>query len=165
MINNKTIEKFREIETPFYYYDLDVLRSTLDVVKKEYVEAELRRREKILKKYVQLRVVMGDLDRISKLQYICVLFGSYAKGVPKTDSDVDLLFIIPKEYDYGTFEILTRNAFITGNVDVNIGFDESLHEMWSTPLKLNVGNELLKGHIVLRGAEAFLEARRKHYVG
>jgi diaminopimelate decarboxylase len=35
MINKKTIEKFGEIETPFYYYDLDVLRSTLDVVKKE----------------------------------------------------------------------------------------------------------------------------------
>ena len=35
MIDNKTIEKFREIETPFYYYDLDILRSTLDVVKKE----------------------------------------------------------------------------------------------------------------------------------
>jgi diaminopimelate decarboxylase len=35
MINNLTIEKFRDIETPFYYYDLDILRSTLDVVKKE----------------------------------------------------------------------------------------------------------------------------------
>lgn len=35
MINNKIIEKFRDIETPFYYYDLDVLISTLDVVKKE----------------------------------------------------------------------------------------------------------------------------------
>jgi diaminopimelate decarboxylase len=35
MIDNKTLEKFREIETPFYYYDLDVLRSTLEVVKKE----------------------------------------------------------------------------------------------------------------------------------
>ena len=35
MIDNKTIEKFRKIETPFYYYDLDVLRSTLDLVKKE----------------------------------------------------------------------------------------------------------------------------------
>lgn len=35
MINNRTLEKFREIETPFYYYDLDVLRSTLDIVKKE----------------------------------------------------------------------------------------------------------------------------------
>lgn len=35
MINNKTIEKFGKIETPFYYYDLDVLRSTLESVKKE----------------------------------------------------------------------------------------------------------------------------------
>lgn len=35
MINKNTIEKFREIETPFYYYDLDVLKATLDVVKKE----------------------------------------------------------------------------------------------------------------------------------
>jgi diaminopimelate decarboxylase len=35
MISKITTEKFRTIETPFYYYDLDVLRSTLDVVKKE----------------------------------------------------------------------------------------------------------------------------------
>ena len=35
MINKKTTEKFREFATPFYYYDLDILRSTLDVVKKE----------------------------------------------------------------------------------------------------------------------------------
>ena len=35
MITKITIEKFRKIETPFYYYDLDILRSTLDVVKKE----------------------------------------------------------------------------------------------------------------------------------
>jgi len=35
MINNITLEKFSEIETPFYYYDLNVLRPTLEVVKKE----------------------------------------------------------------------------------------------------------------------------------
>jgi diaminopimelate decarboxylase len=35
MIDRNTIEKFREIETPFYYYDLDVLKSTLNVLKKE----------------------------------------------------------------------------------------------------------------------------------
>jgi diaminopimelate decarboxylase len=35
MITNNTIDKFKRIETPFYYYDLDVLKSTLDVVKKE----------------------------------------------------------------------------------------------------------------------------------
>ena len=35
MIDLKTIAKFREIETPFYYYDLDVLYSTLNQLKKE----------------------------------------------------------------------------------------------------------------------------------
>jgi diaminopimelate decarboxylase len=35
MITNNIIDKFRKIETPFYYYDLEVLRSTLDTVKKE----------------------------------------------------------------------------------------------------------------------------------
>jgi diaminopimelate decarboxylase len=35
MINKKTVEKLRKIETPFYYYDLDVLRYTLDILKKE----------------------------------------------------------------------------------------------------------------------------------
>lgn len=35
MIGKKYIEKFREIETPFYFYDLDILRSTLQVVKTE----------------------------------------------------------------------------------------------------------------------------------
>lgn len=35
MIDSKTLLKFGEIETPFYYYDLDVLRATLDLVKKE----------------------------------------------------------------------------------------------------------------------------------
>lgn len=35
MISSNFKERFREIETPFYFYDLDVLRSTLDIVKKE----------------------------------------------------------------------------------------------------------------------------------
>jgi len=35
MIDKNTIERFRNIATPFYYYDLDVLTSTLGVLKKE----------------------------------------------------------------------------------------------------------------------------------
>jgi diaminopimelate decarboxylase len=35
MISQKTIQKFRKIETPFYYYDLNVLKSTLDNLKNE----------------------------------------------------------------------------------------------------------------------------------
>lgn len=35
MINNSYIQKFESIDTPFYFYDLDVLRSTLNKVKRE----------------------------------------------------------------------------------------------------------------------------------
>ena len=35
MITQLILGKFRDISTPFYYYDLNVLRSTLDVLKKE----------------------------------------------------------------------------------------------------------------------------------
>ena len=35
MISDNISGKFREIDTPFYYYDLDVLRSTLETVSKE----------------------------------------------------------------------------------------------------------------------------------
>lgn len=35
MINKKTLEKFRDLPTPFYYYDLDVLNETLATLKKE----------------------------------------------------------------------------------------------------------------------------------
>lgn len=35
MKTNFKTDKFREIETPFYYYDLDVLRNALDVLRKE----------------------------------------------------------------------------------------------------------------------------------
>ncbi len=136
-----------------------------DIVTKEYIITELNRRDKVIKKYTALRRVIEDLEKVPKFQYICILFGSYAKGNPKHDSDIDLLFIIPKDYDYGKFEMVTKHTFITGHVDINIGLDESLHEMWSNPSKLNVGNELLKGHIVLKGAEGFLEAWRKHNVG
>jgi diaminopimelate decarboxylase len=35
MITQSVLEKFGDIATPFYYYDLNVLRSTLDTLKKE----------------------------------------------------------------------------------------------------------------------------------
>ena len=35
MFGSKTVEKFSEIETPFYYYDLALLKQTLDIYTKE----------------------------------------------------------------------------------------------------------------------------------
>ncbi|HPR72815.1 MAG TPA: diaminopimelate decarboxylase [Bacteroidales bacterium] len=42
MINKETIEKFRNIKTPFYYYDLDILNSTLDILKEESANSGIK---------------------------------------------------------------------------------------------------------------------------
>ncbi|MGE5420193.1 MAG: diaminopimelate decarboxylase [Chloroflexota bacterium] len=39
MIDKRYIEKFRQVETPFYFYDLDVLKKTLETIRKESVKA------------------------------------------------------------------------------------------------------------------------------
>jgi hypothetical protein len=96
--------------------------------------------------------------------FICILFGSQVLK-PKSTSDLDLLFVIPREYDFGAFERNIRNKLIAVNADIVIVPESSLHEMWANPQKLNVGNELLKKHIILYGAEHFWNLWRKHHVG
>jgi len=54
MTISSNIEKLRELETPFYYYDLDVLRSTIEVIKKESADT--------FGKYIELHEIRrGDL--------------------------------------------------------------------------------------------------------
>ena len=42
MISKKTIDKFRDLPTPFYFYDLDVLHSTCETIRKESLASEYR---------------------------------------------------------------------------------------------------------------------------
>jgi len=100
MINNKTLEKIRKFETPFYYYDLDVLRSTLESVKKESDNSGYR---------VHYAVKANSNNRILKIICSygfgadCVSFNEIAAaisagfspseivfaGVGKTDKDIE----------------------------------------------------------------------------
>jgi len=129
-----------------------------------YVVAEIERSNDLCKKNKVVSIVRDDVKDINN-NFVCILFGSQVEK-PNSNSDVDLLFLVPKNYNYGSFEKMAHNALISsGKVDVNIAFDESLHEMLSHPEKLNIGNELLKKHIVLYGAEHFLNLLRKHHVG
>src|SRR3989338_8564078 len=64
--------------------------------------ASLYGRNLFFKKYPAISLLVKDVEEsLSDLFYILLLFGSYAKGNPKNDSDIDLLFIIPtkKESD------------------------------------------------------------------
>lgn len=134
-------------------------------VYKEYISAELARRDKILQKYSNLAVVLEDLEKLTPVQFICLVFGSYAQKKATKTSDIDLLFVIPEDYDYKNFEKKVKNILTVPRTDINITTEQGLVEMWQKPGQLNVGNELLKGHIILKGAEAFLCLRRKYYAG
>ena len=140
------------------------LRTKTEVCK-EYISVELVRRDKILQKYSNLAIVLDDIEKITPAQYICLVFGSYAKNKATKESDIDLLFVIPDEYEYKTFERKIKTALTVPKTDINITTEHGLLEMWQKPGQLNVGNELLKGHITLKGAEAVLYLRRKYYAG
>ncbi len=133
--------------------------------KEEYLITELERRRDKIDRHEVIGVLDDELDRAGYNQFICVLFGSYAGETAKKDSDIDLLFVIPGDYDYGKFEKSVKSAINIPKADIHITTEEGLLEMWSTPLKFNIGNELLKKHIILRGAESFLRLRRRYYVG
>lgn len=134
-------------------------------VAEEYILTELERKKAVVHKYPRLKILGYDLERLPLTQYICLLFGSYAEGKAKPGSDIDLLFVIPETYNYTQFEGMVRGVLTSSLVDVQITTEQGLREMWNTPGKFNVGNELLRKHVVLYGAEAFLQLRRKWHNG
>lgn len=140
-----------------------ILRPDFSKSHSNYLLAEMERTNDLCKKNTLAAIVRKNLLEVNK-NFICVLFGSQTVK-PKPNSDIDLLFVIPKEYDFNEFERIVRNALIAVNADITIVPESSLHEMWANPQKLNIGNELLKKHLILYGAEHFWNLWRKHHVG
>jgi len=131
----------------------------------DYITVENRRKEEIKEKYKVINVLEEDLSKVRYNQYICILFGSYAEKKAKKGSDIDLLFVIPEQFNYAYFERDVKDKVLLSNADISITTEKGLLEMWYNPSKLNVGNELLRKHIILKGAEAFLNLRRIYHMG
>ena len=115
------------------------------------------------KKQKHLSLIKNQILTINR-QCICLLFGSQVKEQRK-ESDIDLLFVLPDDADYSLFEKQVKMILSPYNCDINIVTQRGLLEMWANPKKLNVGNEILKKHIVFYGAEHFINLLREHYVG
>ena len=142
-----------------------IITLNLEMVNDDYITVEMERKKEILRIYKTLNLLTKDLEQVTFNQFICILFGSYAEKKAKKDSDLDLLFVIPEDYNYEQFEKTIKNALTLPSQDLNITTEKGLTDMWNNPLKLNLGNEILKKHIILSGAEQFLRLRRKYYVG
>lgn len=100
MINNKTLEKFKDLPTPFYYYDLDILRSTLDTVKKESENAGYKVHYAVKANHNQriLKIISSyglGADCVSGNEIAASIEAGFSPssivfaGVGKTDKDID----------------------------------------------------------------------------
>ncbi len=89
--------------------------------------------------------------------FILLVFGSYAKGKQKKDSDVDILMIVERTAEAEKQERALQNTAETflKHAECRVIGLESVQEMLAKREKVNVLNETLNNHILLFGAEAY----------
>ncbi|MBI4159516.1 nucleotidyltransferase domain-containing protein [Candidatus Woesearchaeota archaeon] len=113
-----------------------------NLVSKTYIlQAELHKLAKLLRHNPELGVIFEDILKKTDAKLI-VLFGSYAKGLAKKDSDVDI-YIETKNRD-----VKKVIEAIHSKINVKIG---------SFDIKSPLIKEIIKDHVILRGIEVFYD--------
>ena len=113
------------------------------------------KKHKILKTYF--------LDLFKEIKgfdiYSFIIFGSYAKGKETEKSDLDILIVIEDKKKSDKLHKIINNSFSLSNVEISpmIIDRKDFVEMLANKIKLNVGKEALKNHIILHGIERFWE--------
>ncbi|PIN77043.1 hypothetical protein COV15_03410 [Candidatus Woesearchaeota archaeon CG10_big_fil_rev_8_21_14_0_10_34_12] len=112
---------------------------------KNYVySAELYKLNKLLKKHKELSIILEDIKKSFKKGMI-ILFGSYAKGNPKEDSDIDIY-------------LETANNNIKGKIgELNSKLSIKIGDFDTNSLLIK---EIIKNHIIIRGIEEFYERNK-----
>ncbi|MEN7982625.1 MAG: nucleotidyltransferase domain-containing protein [Nanoarchaeota archaeon] len=112
---------------------------------KNYIySAEIYKFSKLLKKYPELEIIFEEIKNKFSQEMI-ILFGSYAKGIAKKESDIDI-FIETQDK-----KVKSKIEYINSKINVKIGkFD-----MNSLLIK-----EINKNHIIIKGVEKFYEKNK-----
>ncbi|MBD3355448.1 ArsR family transcriptional regulator [Candidatus Woesearchaeota archaeon] len=113
-----------------------------NLISRSYVyEAELNKLVKLLRKHPKLGVIFEEIiDKTD--EKIIMLFGSYAKGLEKEISDIDIYI------DTKNRNVKKLVEGINSKIRVKIG---------SFDAKSLLIKEIIKNHIILRGIEEFYE--------
>jgi predicted nucleotidyltransferase len=132
------------------YFRLNTAKSeTKDVL----VSAEITRKMELLKKQRTLANIFRKDDRIVGI------FGSYAEGAQKDSSDIDI-FIIgtkrKKDYD-------EQGKFL--DLPISIKYFPETEFLNMIKQKNNLLKEIAKKHIIIFGAERFVESLWSTYYG
>lgn len=105
------------------------------------IMAELYKLNKVIRIYPALRKIIEAIKRHSKIK-LAILFGSYAKGIAKRDSDIDIF-------------IETRDRNLKKEL-----------QLLNSKLSVKIGNynranllirEIEKNHVIIKGLELYYE--------
>jgi len=109
---------------------------------KNYIySAEIYKLSKLVGKHPELGIIFEDIKNIAK-KGIIILFGSYAKGDYKKESDFDIY-------------IETLDSSIKGKIkEINSKINLKIGKFNLDSLLVK---EIIKNHIILRGVEKFYE--------
>jgi len=109
---------------------------------KNYIySSEIHKLNKLLKKHPELSIIFEDIKRNFPKGMI-ILFGSYAKGISKPESDIDIYL------ETNDNNIKNKIKEINSKLSIKIGkFD----------IKSLLIKEVIKNHIIIRGMEDFYE--------
>ena len=112
---------------------------------KNYVySGEIYKLNKLLKKHPELSIIFEDIKKNFPKGMI-ILFGSYAKGNEKSDSDIDLY-------------LETTNNKIKGKIkELNSKLSIKIGEFEVNSLLIK---EIIKNHIIIRGVEEYYERNK-----
>jgi predicted nucleotidyltransferase len=112
----------------------------------------------------KIKILSGEIeDKLAGKFYILILFGSYAKGTSKMESDIDLLFVIPSRQDIENYREKINKALKLHPAvkkDFSVVAVKDFIEMLDQ--KYTVGREAFLHCIVLFGAEQYYNSIKGH---
>ncbi len=125
------------------------------------------RKEKFFQQYPMIKITAADfLKKTKNSFFVLLVFGSYAEGSPRKDSDVDILIILPEE-DKNDSLARQLNAIFslsTPKPHLQVISQMSFKEMVAKRDEANIINESLNKHIIIFGAEAYYKLLGERHV-
>lgn len=124
-----------------------------------FINAQMAREFLIKNKKISL-IVTEITNSIKSPNYSLAIFGSYAKGNPDKNSDVDIAIITPAENKEEAERTINHTKKFS---PLKIHSLELTYKNFIDMLKSkewNVGKEISKNHIIFKGCEQFYECIR-----
>ena len=125
--------------------------------------AALYEKAKLTKKYPQIGILAKEIEEaLAGKLYILLLFGSYAKGKPKKESDIDFLFIIPHREYIEDYKEKINKALKLSALKKHFSIVSTDDFMDMLNQKYTVGREAFQQGMVLFGTEPYYAMVKAH---